>query len=333
MLRLHLLPDDLLRLRISPLGPLGESQMALAVLQQRRRPALGDHWRLRSRACLSPDARSLARAFAVPGRQLDLYTVLGTVPDASEGIDRLLSDPAQLREELPHYPAALTGRLPSWVVDGVAGRPAEARRLGDALASAHAATVAPYWGHIQAASNSERSAATHVLASAGVHGLLDSLRPWARWAPPVLEIAYTSWKGVRETRLTGDGITLAPSFFCRRPEAYVPAQGGEVLLVYPAVRDPLALARLRDRPPDGSGGALAALLGRTRAAVLELTRDGTTTGDLARRLDVAPATASEHLGVLRSAGLITSRREGQRVWHTITPLGTSLAEGTAHGTE
>ncbi|MEU6284601.1 metalloregulator ArsR/SmtB family transcription factor [Streptomyces sp. NPDC047028] len=86
-------------------------------------------------------------------------------------------------------------------------------------------------------------------------------------------------------------------------------------------------------PPKEAAGHWRPSSAAPGGAVLELTRDGTTTGDLAHRLGVAPATASGHLGVLRSAGLITSRREGQRVWHTITPLGTSLATGTAHGTE
>jgi DNA-binding transcriptional ArsR family regulator len=71
-------------------------------------------------------------------------------------------------------------------------------------------------------------------------------------------------------------------------------------------------------------GSLAALLGRTRAAVLEAAVLGCTTGELSRRLDISPASASEHTAVLRKARLLTSRRNGPAVHHRPTPLGLTL---------
>ena len=49
--------------------------------------------------------------------------------------------------------------------------------------------------------------------------------------------------------------------------------------------------------------------------------------ELARAAGVSLASASEHATVLRNAGLITSRREGRRVSHTITWLGQQLLAG------
>jgi DNA-binding transcriptional ArsR family regulator len=68
------------------------------------------------------------------------------------------------------------------------------------------------------------------------------------------------------------------------------------------------------------------LLGRTRAAVLRAVADGRgcSTTQLARRLNLAPATASHHTTVLRNARLITTRREGKVVIHTITGLGLAV---------
>ncbi|MFG2311523.1 winged helix-turn-helix domain-containing protein [Streptomyces sp. NPDC048566] len=48
---------------------------------------------------------------------------------------------------------------------------------------------------------------------------------------------------------------------------------------------------------------------------------------LADRAGVSAATASEHAGVLRAAGLITTVRDGSRVVHALTPLGEALLGG------
>ncbi|MFD5208718.1 ArsR family transcriptional regulator (plasmid) [Streptomyces anulatus] len=76
---------------------------------------------------------------------------------------------------------------------------------------------------------------------------------------------------------------------------------------------------------------LAALLGTTRARVLVriAARDQATTSDLVGELEVSAATVSHHTAVLRESALITSRRDGGSVRHTITPLGLSLLG--AHG--
>ena len=48
---------------------------------------------------------------------------------------------------------------------------------------------------------------------------------------------------------------------------------------------------------------------------------------LARQLGISPAGVSQHLKVLREAGLIDSHRRGRSVLHTRTPLGEALASG------
>ncbi|MFB7796087.1 ArsR/SmtB family transcription factor [Streptomyces sp. NPDC056086] len=86
------------------------------------------------------------------------------------------------------------------------------------------------------------------------------------------------------------------------------------VLVYPLAPEPgwcsTPGSRTRHR-------TLGKLLGPTRAACLRVIEDGCTTGELARRLGVAPPTASEHATVLREAGLITSIRTGSAVLHTL----------------
>ncbi|QLY32276.1 ArsR/SmtB family transcription factor [Nocardia huaxiensis] len=69
---------------------------------------------------------------------------------------------------------------------------------------------------------------------------------------------------------------------------------------------------------------LSALLGATRAAVLEAIADGGSTTEVALRLGVSPSSASEHAAVLRRAGLVISVRARNQVRHHLTPLGIAL---------
>ncbi|MBM9437069.1 helix-turn-helix transcriptional regulator [Streptomyces bryophytorum] len=55
-----------------------------------------------------------------------------------------------------------------------------------------------------------------------------------------------------------------------------------------------------------------------------------TTTELAARLNVSPPAASQHTATLRAAGLISTTRQGQRVIHTVTSLGTDLLNAN-HG--
>jgi DNA-binding transcriptional ArsR family regulator len=80
-------------------------------------------------------------------------------------------------------------------------------------------------------------------------------------------------------------------------------------------------------PMPSPNDALAGLLGHTRAAVLrQLLHDENSTGAVARRLALSPASVSEHIRALREAGLATSTRRGRTVDHHPTALGRSLLD-------
>ena len=77
--------------------------------------------------------------------------------------------------------------------------------------------------------------------------------------------------------------------------------------------------------PDTRG--LDELLGARRARILALVeREQSTTG-LAARLEASPAGVSEHLAVLRRAGLVRSRRQGREVLYGRTAAGDALVRG------
>jgi DNA-binding transcriptional ArsR family regulator len=132
--------------------------------------------------------------------------------------------------------------------------------------------------------------------------------------------------------LDGRGIKLVPSVFVGQTPGLHENPNDELdvpRLILPATSDgtgyPTGHAHLWDGPRP-RGAALAALVGRTRAAVLRTIADGCTTTELAERVGISLAAASQHASVLRGAGLITTRRQGQAVLHVLTPLGTELLE-------
>jgi DNA-binding transcriptional ArsR family regulator len=99
--------------------------------------------------------------------------------------------------------------------------------------------------------------------------------------------------------------------------------GGGLVLVFGV---PIAVTELY-RTPETGRHALDALVGRTRAAVLRELTVSRTTSELAARLGISSAGASQHATVLRDTGLIASHRNGNTVQHSVTALGTALLTG------
>jgi Helix-turn-helix domain len=159
--------------------------------------------------------------------------------------------------------------------------------FGEWRSAVYQVLVQPYWARIHACLHAEQMARRRTLAYEGGDRLLASLQnQWIRWRPPVLEVLVP---GQTEMHLAGRGIALVPL-------------------------------------PYSSASALAALVGRNRAAVLGSIADGCTTTELAERVRISVAAASQHASVLRDAGLIVTRRQGGAVLHLLTPLGTELLD-------
>jgi DNA-binding transcriptional ArsR family regulator len=72
----------------------------------------------------------------------------------------------------------------------------------------------------------------------------------------------------------------------------------------------------------GHGEALAALADPTRRAAFELLRGGAlAVGEIADRMPVSRPAVSQHLRVLKDAGLVNERRAGTRRLYAVEPDG------------
>jgi DNA-binding transcriptional ArsR family regulator len=69
---------------------------------------------------------------------------------------------------------------------------------------------------------------------------------------------------------------------------------------------------------------LSALVGRTRANLLAILALPSTTTQLAEQLDLSPAAVSQHLKILKDAGLVTAHRRGRMVLYQRTAAATTL---------
>ncbi|MFH9468725.1 ArsR/SmtB family transcription factor [Streptomyces clavifer] len=330
MLRVHFTPEDLARVRVAP-GPdfLWEISNSVQTLQRRDGERVFGAWRHRVRPRLSGSRRLLSCLLPPHGYSPDFLTpTSGDHVTLRAAVDTLLSTPRpRLRAYLARLSTSL--QLPGWVELLAGGDPDALRRLGDALHTYQAEALAPYWQRVHAHVDADRAVRLHSILDGGTEGLLAGLGPQFRWRPPVLEVAYPV---DQQLRLRGRGIVLQPSFFCW-PAPTTLADGGlPPVLVYPIHHSPDWAEPARRARSDGSG-PLGPLLGHTRAGVLRATRTGCSTVEAARLLDVTHPAVSQHLNVLRAAGLVSTVRKSGRSFHVATAEGRALlaTEGRAAG--
>jgi DNA-binding transcriptional ArsR family regulator len=158
------------------------------------------------------------------------------------------------------------------------------------------------------------------LADYGLERVLADLHPRARWTERAMVVDAT-WAARCELR--GAGLLLMPSVFLWPSLAPVIDPPAQPALAYPA----RGIAELWQPTPTRHSAALARLLGRTRAHLLESLAEPASTHTLARRHGLAPSTVSEHLSALQGARLVTGGRQRHAVVYRQTPLGAELADG------
>ncbi|MET7965283.1 winged helix-turn-helix domain-containing protein [Micromonospora sp. NPDC005305] len=329
MLKVIFSREDILRTRVAPAAdPVWELVLSLHLLRGRGRDPLLTEWRRTVARGLRTDTTAeryrLLLALNPPrGYFPDFLTPYASKDGLDAGLEAVRGTPADLlRRDLTRL--AEENAPPASASALARGEPEVLTHLTDSMVRYQSLAVTPYWSRIQAAVEADRARRARAMLDGGAEGLLTSLRPSMRWADGVLEVL--DYPDSRELHLDGRGLLLVPSFFCARTPVALLDPSLPPVLVYP-------VDRLGGLMPEAGGDAdaaqreaLAALLGRTRAAVLEAADEGCTTGEVARRLRISAAAASQHTSVLRNAGLLVSHRERNTVLHTLTPLGRAVLD-------
>jgi len=122
----------------------------------------------------------------------------------------------------------------------------------------------------------------------------------------------------------GGGLLLVPSVFLwPRVAAHVSKSWPRTIL-YPA----RGVATLGEAVPPADPGALADLIGTSRALLLVSMAEPASTTQLARALGLSVGSVGDHLNVMRRSGLLERSRAGRSVLYRRTPLGDQLARST-----
>ncbi|GIH11744.1 transcriptional regulator [Rhizocola hellebori] len=192
-------------------------------------------------------------------------------------------------------------------------------RIVAALRQCFRAAIEPHWERITRLLEADIAYRAGILAQDGIEGLFTDLHDEVSWRDGELVVHPNRATPNRKVALRGHGLVLCPSVFCwpRVAAAMEPVTAGT--LRYPA----RGVATLWETPQPAPG-AVAALIGRSRAAIMTLLSAPHTTADLARLLELTPGAVSQHLGVLRDAGLVATHRDGRAVLHLRTERAAAL---------
>jgi DNA-binding transcriptional ArsR family regulator len=325
MLRIHFTADDLTRVRVrADPHPLWEVLLSLHLLQTRHGTLMFGQWRRDARAALRSSGDILTTLAPPKGYSPDFLTPLVDSPDLEAGLEVMLSTGKQaLRNDMARLAAQTT--LPGWAWQIATGDVTMMRRLADSIRQYHAKALQPYSRVFQAHIRADWARRAELAMTRGLEHALSTLHPLIRWRAPVLEVGYPV---DQDLRLDGRGLVLVPSFFCWQTSMTFADPALPPVLVYPVTPVVGWTAPENSGAPARDARSLAALLGRTRAAVLRVIADRPclSTTELAREVGTSVAGASQHASVLREAGLVITQRRNSSASHTLSTTGAMLLD-------
>ncbi len=178
--------------------------------------------------------------------------------------------------------------------------------------------LAPHWPRIRALLEGDVLHRAREMADGGAERLFADVDPTVSWDDGVLSIDKGTVE--QDVDLRDRGLLFVPSAFAWPDVVLVTDPRWQPTLVYPARGVGTLWETDRPAAPD----ALGALLGRVRAAVLMALDRPRSTTELARSLGVSAGGVSQHLGILREAGLVHGHRVGRVVLYLRSPAGDGL---------
>lgn len=316
MIEIGMSASDMARVRFTA-DPVWEAALSLHGLTQPSRFPL--HRRLRSLVPEHPRFDlDLLLELTRPHRFIPDLLVPVPVQLPSDPLTRIAAvaatDPALLEGDVRDLRALLPGSRVATM------RPAElAERTAVALTGYWRTVLEPLWERVDGIHSSDIVHRSMQASTEGLTSVLGGLHHLMTYGPELIKVD----KGIGRTHWSadGNGIWLMPSVFSW-PRVVVSCHSGQPVISYAA----RGAGRLWDGPVPVPVNALAALLGRSRAAILERLDVPRSTTTLSDELRLSPATISQHLSVLSTAGLIHARRDGKCVLYSRTALATMLLD-------
>jgi DNA-binding transcriptional ArsR family regulator len=330
MIELVLAHTDLARVRFAH-SPVRELVTSLLVLQDPQRRAMHGRWLAAVRPRLGGLRLELLTALApalgphLP--QFLLPPICRPWPELAEELDAIAASPAALvRAELDQ---AYQGRPRPAVLRPLHEDPAaHLPEVIEELQRYWQTAIAPVWPQVRALCTADLTWRMERFANGGLARVLTELHSQLTLEADRL-LVDTTHHCQQRFDLAGTGILVLPSAFIW-PRLMVECCGvQQPALTYPA----RGVAELWEEPPAEHADPLMALVGRTRATLLTTLGLPRTTTQLAGQLGLSPPAVSQHLKVLKDAGLVTGRRRGRMVLYQRTPAAATLLTAIRSGEE
>jgi len=316
MLRYELTEADVgdIKFGVSPLCEMG---LSLRALKEPERYPLQAPWLARTDAARTG---------------VDVDVLLGLINDRLWTPDFLNPRPSSPLTRLPEELAAL-GRLDPRGVLGqleelhgsvppsFRGTPAAAlQRIVTVLGDYWERAFQPHWPRMRSILQADIVHRGRRIAHGGLAMMLNEIAPEVSFADNVVTVRNRDlhpW--VVPAR--GRGLTLVPTMFANR--ASVPLGGDEPPLILYSARGQGVMWQTENPV---TIGAVSALLGRTRTALLLALAEPASSTELGLRFDVSASAVNQHLRALRDGGLVTSTRYGHSVLYFRSELGSALLD-------
>jgi Helix-turn-helix domain/Family of unknown function (DUF5937) len=192
-------------------------------------------------------------------------------------------------------------------------------RLADLIRVYWQRALAPNWERLRNLLQGDILYRARRMADGGARLLFADLHPELRFEDDELRIEKP-WQATR--LLDGRGLLLVPSAFTWPVISSITKPPWQPTLIYPA----RGIGMLWEPGEPTAPEALSALLGQRRAAVLAALDAPRSTAELAQRLALSAPSVSQHLSVLKAAGLVHASRVGRTVLYARTSRGVALTQ-------
>jgi DNA-binding transcriptional ArsR family regulator len=211
--------------------------------------------------------------------------------------------PEQIRAEVAG--AYLGEPLPEVLGPFISDPSRAIRELAELMRTYWQRSLEPHWPRIRSLLENDVLYRARQIADGGTQRLFCDLDPGVSWKDGVLRIACGEDESNQHTLdLDERGLLLLPSAFVWPKVTIVTAAPWQPTLIYPARGIGMLWDPERTAPPD----ALERLVGRGRASLLMALDSPRSTTELAGALGLTPGGVSQHLAILRDAGLVSARR-------------------------
>jgi hypothetical protein len=322
MIVMRLGAESLAHVRFA-VSPLTEAMRSVHALDDPGSRAIHLPWVTATRAAVAGLDLAPLRAL-VPG---DVYTPDFTSPPPAGPLVELEDELAAMLAVPPEQVAAEVARtyrgrpMPPALAPFVTHPERAVAGLADLVRAYWDVALAPSWPRIRALLQGDVLHRARTLADGGARVLFADMDPAIAWADGALRIR----KRAEATLDLGErGLLFVPSVFVWPRVVAVVDPAWQPTVVYPA----RGIATLWDPGRPAGAPALAALLGAGRAAVLAALDEPLSTTDLSRRLGVSAGGVSQHLSVLRAAGLVHGQRAGRSVLYMRSAAGDQVVEAS-----